>query len=225
MRALFLAAVGLTALVGAGGLALAQQAGSSGPDAPPPHARFFEADANHDGAVSRAEFDAFRTAEFARLDANHDGSVSREERRAAHPEGHGHHGQHDGDCGRGGPGGREWGEGRHGDHLERADANHDGNITREEFLAGPTRMFDVLDANHDGVISADERASARQRMDGERREAREHRPHPDANNDGLLSRTEWNQAGAAMFDQLDANHDGRVTEQEAEAARPHGRGR
>ena len=42
-------------------------------------------------------------------------------------------------------------------HLASADANNDGNITREEFLARPTQMFDRLDANHDGVISTAER--------------------------------------------------------------------
>jgi hypothetical protein len=40
-----------------------------------------------------------------------------------------------------------------------------------------------------------------------------------------LSRAEFAAMGAHMFDRLDANDDGSVTREEAEAARPHRRGR
>ncbi|HUO21546.1 MAG TPA: EF-hand domain-containing protein [Caulobacteraceae bacterium] len=36
--------------------------------------------------------------------------------------------------------------------FAQADANHDGQITREEFRADFDRFFQVLDENHDGVI-------------------------------------------------------------------------
>jgi Ca2+-binding EF-hand superfamily protein len=102
-----------------------------------------------------------------------------------------------------------------------ADANNDGNITREEFLARPTQMFDRLDADDDGVISASERPQRRER--GERGE-RPARVNPDTNNDGQLSRAEYAAMGATMFERLDANNDGRVTQEEATAARQHRRG-
>lgn len=41
------------------------------------------ADANKDGSVSRAEFDAAVKAHFDKVDGNHDGKITREERRAA----------------------------------------------------------------------------------------------------------------------------------------------
>ena len=41
-------------------------------------------DSNSDGAVSRAEFDAFHDKHFKRMDANNDGSVSREEMEQGH---------------------------------------------------------------------------------------------------------------------------------------------
>ncbi|WP_225205160.1 EF-hand domain-containing protein [Novosphingobium huizhouense] len=41
------------------------------------------ADANKDGAVTRAEYDAAVKAHFDAADANHDGKITREERRAA----------------------------------------------------------------------------------------------------------------------------------------------
>ena len=106
--------------------------------------------------------------------------------------------------------------------LTRADANNDGNITREEFLARPTQMFDRLDANNDGAISADERPQRRER--GERRQRGE-RPNFDTDGNGSFSRAEFAAMGAGMFERLDANSDGRVTQEEAQAARSHRRGR
>ena len=42
-----------------------------------------DADANKDGAISRAEYDAAVKAHFDKVDANHDGKITPEERRAA----------------------------------------------------------------------------------------------------------------------------------------------
>ena len=42
------------------------------------------ADTNHDGVITRAEFDAGVEAHFARVDTNGDGTISPEERKAAH---------------------------------------------------------------------------------------------------------------------------------------------
>jgi len=87
------------------------------------------------------------------------------------------------------------------DRFARADANHDGFVTREELDAamaaegrgaggrGPGRggrgnMFDRADANHDGKLTADELAAP------------------------FLAR----------FDRVDANHDGTISPEEREAA-------
>jgi Ca2+-binding EF-hand superfamily protein len=198
MRKTVLAAIGFAALAGAAGLALAQDSGPRG---------LFQADANSDGVLTRQEFDAGRDAHFTRLDANNDGQLSREEMRAM--RGH-HH--------------RRMRGGMHS--LRGADANNDGNITREEFLARPMQHFDRLDANDDGVISADERPQRpeRQAQSGERRE-RGGRASPDTDGDRQVSRAEFAAMGARMFERLDANSDGRVTREEAQAARPqHRRG-
>src|SRR5438309_1470744 len=37
--------------------------------------------------------------------------------------------------------------------AQRYDANHDGKITKEEFL-GPDDLFERLDRNHDGVLTS-----------------------------------------------------------------------
>jgi hypothetical protein len=83
-------------------------------------------------------------------------------------------------------------------------------------------MFSRMDANSDGVISASERPQREERADGERRRGR---GEFDANDDRKLSRSEFAAMGEGMFERMDANNDGRVTREEAEAARPHRRGR
>lgn len=199
MRKVLFAAAGLAALAGAAGIALAQQDGPQ-----PRQFGLFQADSDGDGVVTRQEYDASRAARFAALDSNNDGQLTREEMRAGreHRGMRGHH---------------RWGH--RGMGLQRADANTDGTITREEFLAGPTRMFERLDANSDGVISADERPQRRTRQ------ARGERPQIDANNDGQISQSEFVARGASRFERLDTNGDGRVTREEAEAARSHRGGR
>ncbi|KQM85043.1 hypothetical protein ASE67_15295 [Sphingomonas sp. Leaf23] len=110
-----------------------------------------------DGVLTREEALARADRRFDALDTDRDGRISAAER-AAQPErprgtadgqtpmpGRGHHG-----------GGRM---------LERADADKDGVVTREEFRAVATRMFDRQDANHDGRVDAAERKQWRdQRM-------------------------------------------------------------
>jgi Ca2+-binding EF-hand superfamily protein len=206
MRKILLAAAGLAALAGAAGLALAQdndgrERGAHG---------IFQSDSNSDGVLTRQEFDVGRVASFARLDADNNGQLTREEMRAERGER------------RGGRGGHRGG-GMHS--LTRADANSDGNITRDEFLARPTQMFDRLDANDDGVISTAERPQRPERGERTRgeRTQRSDRPNPDADGNGSFSQAEFTAMGAGLFERLDANDDGRVTQEEAQAARGHHR--
>ncbi len=100
-----------------------------------------KADANKDGAVTRAEFLADVDMRFARLDADKDGKISKEER----------------------PGG---GEGRGGRMKKRSDTDGDGAISLDEHRAQATRRFDRFDANSDGTIDKAERDAARERMRG-----------------------------------------------------------
>jgi len=103
--------------------------------------RMFETmDANHDGAVTRKEFDAFHDQRFKQMDANHDGKISREEHDAMHQ--------------------RFAGQMR--EHLKQrfaqADANKDGALSKEEAQQMPmvAAHFDEIDANHDGKVTLEE---------------------------------------------------------------------
>jgi Ca2+-binding EF-hand superfamily protein len=203
-----LAALGFAALASACGLAQAQDH----QDGPRRGGLFQHFDANHDGVVTHQEFDAARAADFLRLDANHDGQLTREEMREGFRQAWRRHGR--------GQGGLAM--------LTRADANHDGAITRDEFLARPERMFERLDQDHDGTISAAELQQIRADGQARREQFHERRQqgesngdHMDANGDAAISCSEYDARGASMFQRLDTNNDGRITQAEAEAARPH----
>lgn len=101
------------------------------------------ADANGDGAVTRAEALAVREAAFARMDANGDGYVSQAERAATT--------------------GQRRGQRQEAVRAEM-DADGDGRLSRAEVMNAPMPLFDRADANGDDVLSAEELAAARQQM-------------------------------------------------------------
>lgn len=199
MRKILIAAVAGAALIGGGAIAIAATQGGTSANAPPlggPHRMMEEADADRDGAVSRAEFDAGVRARFERMDANRDGALTREEQRAA----------------------RELFRQAH-PRPER-DANNDGALSRDEFLAGPNAMFDRMDANRDGRLTAEERPA--HRGEGRRGHGMRHgggMRGADANNDGSVSLAEFTARSSEMFSRMDANGDGSLTPADREARR------
>ena len=70
---------------------------------------FKEADANGDGAISRAEFDAVHVKRFKEMDANGDGKITRDEMNAAR---------------------KKIMEKAKNSRFDEADANHVGALTR-----------------------------------------------------------------------------------------------
>ncbi|NMN06432.1 MULTISPECIES: EF-hand domain-containing protein [unclassified Novosphingobium] len=112
--------------------------------------------------------------------------------------------------------------GRFADMFAGADANHDGRISRDEFMAGRSARFAELDRNHDGVISAADFprlaafAAAKAKMDALITSA-------DADHDGRVTRQELAHAPTTMFDMADANHDGFVDQSELTAFRANAR--
>jgi hypothetical protein len=99
-------------------------------------ARMSEADANGDGMVTKGELIAWRANNFTRFDRNADGAVSDADipsfvRRTA--------------------------IGSQFNALKaQFDHNRDSKVTREEFVNGPTLMFDLADADHDNMLTKNE---------------------------------------------------------------------
>jgi len=98
-------------------------------------------------------------AMFDRMDTNHDGSISRQEFNAAHAQMQERRViiMKDGARGHGGGGMAE--------HLfGMADANHDGRVSLQEAETAALAHFDRIDANHDGKITPEERMQAHGKM-------------------------------------------------------------
>jgi hypothetical protein len=138
-----------------------------GPDRPQRRPGRPNPDANGDGTVTRAEWDAAiaaRGAEasrsggemFARLDANSDGQLVQAELQALRANRAERRGR------------MEERRGRRQERPERPrmDTNNDGQISRAEWLAVPDRMHERADANRDGRVTREEAENAWRR--GER---------------------------------------------------------
>jgi len=129
------------------------------------------ADLNGDNTVTRAEIEQLQAEMFAYRDRNGDGFLDqadaspmrmrmvslREERHAADDNARDDR--------------AERRQGRRGERLQQMDANQDGRISQDEFLAGSGRLFERLDANADGAVTPDE-LDAHVEARRERREAR-----------------------------------------------------
>lgn len=92
----------------------------------PGDARLFEQmDTNHDGKVSRAEYQAFMEQAFAKLDANKDGQLSRAETATVFTDG----------------------------EFAMLDKNKKGTISRAEFMDAVMADFKAQDRDGDGFLT------------------------------------------------------------------------
>ncbi len=102
--------------------------------------------------------------------------------------------------------------------FEKADVNHDGKITRAEFVASRNARFADMDRNGNGVITRDDfsrlialRPKAGILID-------EMIAQADLNRDGSVTRAEFYKAPTTDFDRADTNRDGVVDRAELAAA-------
>jgi Ca2+-binding EF-hand superfamily protein len=111
-------------------------------------------DTDHDGKISRVEFDAESAALFKRLDKNGDGKIASDEVPARH-----------------------WGG--KGPMFGQMDTDKDGKVTKAEFTAAEDKIFQKLDANGDGVITPDEMQAAHRHHHGQVPDGNAPAPAPD----------------------------------------------
>lgn len=114
--------------------------------------------------------------------------------------------------------------GPHGAAMwDELDADGDGRVTLGEMTEHQRAMFAEADADGDGAISKEEMKTHFQKRHGGMRAKR----LGDANGDGVVTRAEYDLRAAEHFDELDADHDGVISEEESAAAHKgrHHRGR
>jgi Ca2+-binding EF-hand superfamily protein len=186
-----------------------------------------------DHAMTREEVAAHVRKVFERLDTNHDGYVTREEANAflgrmegmrqrmggmrEHMEGMRFNVENRVE-GHGGP------IGDRGALFEKLDANHDGVISRQEFMNGRAQMREnrviVMRDNADGMHPVSPmRMHGMVMSRGMMGFGRRLFEMADIDHDGRVSLQEAEAAARARFDHADLNRDGRITPDERQRVR------
>lgn len=113
--------------------------------------------------------------------------------------------------------------------LELYDTDEDGTITQSEIETCRAECFAAADANGDGALSSEELIALEEAIREEMRQARATAraaaaiTRMDDNGDGLLQAEELEARTpplAPIFDELDADNDGGISQAELEAGRP-----
>jgi Ca2+-binding EF-hand superfamily protein len=100
--------------------------------------------------------------------------------------------------------------------LLKYDANHDGTVTRDELIKGLKAEFAAHDTRRNSCLDAEQAGEINQtRVDADQSTAT---PVVDWNQDGCIDYTEFSAAPYSLFDQLDADHDGKLTPKELQRA-------
>ena len=155
---------------------------------------------------------------FARLDTNRDGFVTREEVNALHQRFEGAMGEAGGVRKRLADRGVSMGD--RNAMFDRLDTNHDGTISRQEFMSAQpqTRERRVMIMREGRQGAAGERGKMRMHGMGMGGFGGRLFEMADTNRDGRVSLQEAQAAALAHFDRADLNHDGRITPEERRQA-------
>ena len=197
--------IALASVAMAGGLAasvaVAQPAGRPGPGGPFGLLAF---DANADGKVTRAEFDAAQKAHFGQIDANKDGTATPEEFKAF----------------REAQAVKIKAE-RTQERFAALDADGNGQVSSAEFAKATAERGERGPGGHRGRGGHGkmERVGGHG-PDGKGPDGKGRGLRADDNADGKLTFAEFSARGVEGFARADANKDGTVTIAELQALRP-----
>jgi Ca2+-binding EF-hand superfamily protein len=104
--------------------------------------------------------------------------------------------------------------------FDEIDTNHDGFITRDEFLASEKKRFEEFDTNHDGKIDAKEIASSPPLMERNVKTAERMLKQWDANGDGIVTTDEYDKAAQDRFAKQDKEGTGKISRRAPPAIPP-----
>jgi Ca2+-binding EF-hand superfamily protein len=165
-----------------------------------------------DRVMTRGEVTQHVHKLFARLDTNRDGFITKQELEAVHNKMMGMHADME----------KRLGEhgvmiGDRGAMFDRLDANHDGSISRQEFMASRPQLQErrvmILHNGPEGPPVAAGQPGMKMRMHGMGMGGHLFET-ADANHDGRVSLQEAETAALQHFDRADVNHDGKITPEE-----------
>ena len=102
--------------------------------------------------------------------------------------------------------------------FDEIDTNHDGFISREEFLAAQKKRFDEFDTNHDGKIDAKEVATSPPLMERNLTTADRMIKQWDSNGDGIVTAEEFKKFSEDRFAKQDKDGTGKIPRPTAPSA-------
>jgi Ca2+-binding EF-hand superfamily protein len=153
------------------------------------HGHFEKLDANADGVVTTAELQARVLERWTQSDANQDGKVTADEMKAqfaAHKQ----------------------------ERFTKRDANGNGVLERAEVQKMPQEKFAKLDADQSGTLSQAELANGHMKHGGKGPRGEFKGLPGDADKDGAVTKAEATAGVAKMAARMDANGDGKLTQDE-----------
>jgi len=103
--------------------------------------------------------------------------------------------------------------------LKKWDANGDGRISLDEYLAAASARFQQIDTQNAGSVSADQIANSPNAHERIERRAEGLVQHLDSAGKGYVTQDEFVAAAKARFAKLDRNGDGKLTPDELETPR------
>jgi Ca2+-binding EF-hand superfamily protein len=94
--------------------------------------------------------------------------------------------------------------------FDEIDTNHDGFVSRDEFIAAEKKRFDEFDTNHDGKVDAKEIASSPPLMERNLKTAERMVKQWDANGDGVVTADEYRKNAEDRFTKQDKDGTGKI---------------
>lgn len=92
--------------------------------------------------------------------------------------------------------------------LQKLDKNHDGKVSKKEYMDAIAVAFDKLDKNRDGVLTKEE-IQLNKKIDAEK-----FMEEVDENRDGKIIKEEFEKAAKRRFTAIDKNMSGDIDKEE-----------